>query len=369
MNPTFKHLTKLILSHLLLATFLVIILAVFPVITHSQSTSVTNTATVTSTTTDPNSSNNTDSATGEIQAPQPQIDIQITKNVTPSAVKSNETITFGLEVRNNSQTTVNNILVSDSVPSSLVVESVALGTTPIPFSNNTISYTIPSLNTGQSLTITVVARATERTSTITENNTARVSAENGVTESNTQNNESTAPFTVNPRTADVRVTKTVSRNIISPGETLEYTLSYSNSGPDEARNVRIIDTLPPQLTYISSSSGSNSLNPSSAGQELTFSLNNLPPNSQGEIRIIARANANASGIISNTARILSDTVDPQTNNSTSSVTTIGYIPEVIRTGGAVISGFMAIAGGVLFIRRRRKNLDTDITQKPTNKTT
>ena len=48
-------------------------------------------------------------------------------------------------------------------------------------------------------------------------------------------------------------TKSVEPDIVRPGETLTYTIVIANSGPDNATAVRLTDTLPSDVTYVSGS--------------------------------------------------------------------------------------------------------------------
>jgi len=49
--------------------------------------------------------------------------------------------------------------------------------------------------------------------------------------------------------ADLNLTKTVSDSTPQVGDTLTYTLTLSNTGPDATTNVEVVDTLPPTVTY------------------------------------------------------------------------------------------------------------------------
>ena len=56
-----------------------------------------------------------------------------------------------------------------------------------------------------------------------------------------------------PTEADIVVTKTVDDddNIVDEGQTLIYTVTVSNTGPDDATEIVVDDLLPSDLTYVS----------------------------------------------------------------------------------------------------------------------
>ena len=52
------------------------------------------------------------------------------------------------------------------------------------------------------------------------------------------------------RVADLRLTKTASN--LTPGNTVSFTITVTNNGPDRATDVRVLDALPAGLTFVSS---------------------------------------------------------------------------------------------------------------------
>jgi uncharacterized repeat protein (TIGR01451 family) len=52
-----------------------------------------------------------------------------------------------------------------------------------------------------------------------------------------------------PVSADLSLTKTVSDSTPQVGDTLTYTLTLANAGPDATTNVEVVDILPPTVTY------------------------------------------------------------------------------------------------------------------------
>lgn len=88
----------------------------------------------------------------------------------------------------------------------------------------------------------------------TVTNKAKVSALTG-TDQNPGNDEDGASLGANcatPPQIDLELVKTASVNTIKRGDTLVYTLTLTNKGPDDANDVQVKDLLPAGLSYVSS---------------------------------------------------------------------------------------------------------------------
>lgn len=85
---------------------------------------------------------------------------------------------------------------------------------------------------------------------------------------------------------DLEITKSASADteIAVAGQNLVYTLTIQNNGPNLARDVQVTDTLPPQVTYVSSTVNCVE-NP---GGELTCNLGEIPSDESIEFNIVTR---------------------------------------------------------------------------------
>jgi uncharacterized repeat protein (TIGR01451 family) len=93
--------------------------------------------------------------------------------------------------------------------------------------------------------------------------------------------------------ADVTVTapvlsfsKTASQSTADPGDTIVYSLTYTNSGSGDATGVIITDTIPDDVTFVNSSL----MNYSVSGTTYTWIIGDLPANSGGTITITVTVN-------------------------------------------------------------------------------
>jgi uncharacterized repeat protein (TIGR01451 family)/gliding motility-associated-like protein len=58
-----------------------------------------------------------------------------------------------------------------------------------------------------------------------------------------------------PQVADLSLTKTVSKTAVMIGDTIKYTVTVKNAGPDAATNVEVSDKLPAGLSFVSGGTG------------------------------------------------------------------------------------------------------------------
>ena len=125
--------------------------------------------------------------------------------------------------------------------------------------------------------------------------------------------------------ADLGIIKGANRTTVEPGAQIGYTISVSNSGPDPATNVTVIDTLPASLSLVSCAANSGGVC-SHAGNAITVHFAALPLSNSATITIWARVNPlTAPGAaIANTAFLQTEITDsnPANNTSTNTVTVV-----------------------------------------------
>jgi uncharacterized repeat protein (TIGR01451 family) len=114
-----------------------------------------------------------------------------------------------------------------------------------------------------------------------------------------------------PNQADLSVTKDGPASV-GLGDTITYTLTVENLGPDAAVNVVLTDDLPAGVTFVSATAPCTE-----AGGVVTCDLGDLASGGSALIEIVVTA-PDVPGTLSNTAAVASDTLDPdETNNSDS----------------------------------------------------
>jgi uncharacterized repeat protein (TIGR01451 family) len=129
------------------------------------------------------------------------------------------------------------------------------------------------------------------------NNVAEISVVDQV-DPDPADNIATAVITVT--NADLALSKVVDNPTPTEGDTIIYTVSVNNNGPDEAIGVVISETLPLSLTLVISNTSQGSYN-SSGG---AWSVGNLAASASATLTLAATVNAGTVGqSITNTAEI------------------------------------------------------------------
>lgn len=157
-------------------------------------------------------------------------------------------------------------------------------------------------------------------STATANQTGQLTISATSVFDNTQTDDNTDTVTV--KQVKVEVTKAASVNVVNPGDTVEYTLTYKNTGNEAAIDFALEDILPANVTYVNGSATNNGVALTDgtdadgyafnvAGRTATFTIASLPINTTGTIKFSVTVDAAApAGAITNVATYAYDPDGP-----------------------------------------------------------
>jgi uncharacterized repeat protein (TIGR01451 family) len=248
---------------------------------------------------DPDTSNNTDSS-GNGGTAVASADVSVNKTlVTAGLYHNGQSVQYTIVVANAGPSTATNVQVTDT-PTHLNITNVSGGGCAA------LPCTIGSLASGANVTITITATIT---ATGIFDNSATVTATEF--DPDTSNNtDSTNNFGGASNSADLQVTKT----LVTPGpyvvgQSITYTISVHNAGPDAALLVSITDT-PTNLT-ITNVTGSGCS---------AFPCTPVPPNLSATLTdtVTVTATINAVGAFDNSATATSNSFDPNPSDNTDS---------------------------------------------------
>jgi len=167
--------------------------------------------------------------------------LEIGKTASPSPVQANRPLTYTLWVTNSGTAAATDLIITDTTP---VSTTWASGGTLV---GDVVSFTMSSLNTGESVSRTIVVTMDDVISgTIIYNDDYRVSSAQGI--SQTGSLVETIVHTPLPK---LEITKAVSPSLALPNRPLTYTLWVTNSGTAAATDVLITDTVPVSATWAS----------------------------------------------------------------------------------------------------------------------
>jgi uncharacterized repeat protein (TIGR01451 family) len=155
--------------------------------------SQTNTASVSSDTSDPNSGNNSASDTNNVNAaPTTSADLAITISDSPDPVNVGASLSYTLTISNGGPNTAINLVVTDTLPSGVTVQSMSLSGWACSQSGQTVTCTRPSLDANATSSITINATAPSQPGTIVD----QAAVTSSTNDPNTTNNTDTESTTV-----------------------------------------------------------------------------------------------------------------------------------------------------------------------------
>lgn len=263
---------------------------------------LTNSASVTGTDYDADLSNNDVVITTPVS---PSVDLSVTKNVSAGPYTNGQSITYTISVANAGPDSATSVNVLDQLPSMLTyVSSTAFVGN---YDNISGVWTIGTLKTGGAPAILQVVATITGTGTI--DNIAVVSSNEY--DSNTPNNTVKKTIKVGTR-ADLSVVKTTTiSGPFNHEQSVTYTITVSNAGPDVATGVMVTDSLPSQLTLTSSSATKGSYDVSSR----LWNIDSVIPGKDQVLTLTAFINA--AGTITNKAVVTGNDYDDTPGNNTS----------------------------------------------------
>lgn len=299
----------------------------------------TNFAMVSTTGFDPNDENNSSAAGTTV--PSNDADIGVQKSG-PNAVAAGADVSYSITVNNAGLGDAQNVQLDDTLPGTMTFVSLTQDSgptfscsNPAPGSGGTITCTIATLTVGSAATFTLTGNIPAGTSAGTSFMNA-ASVKSDTSDPFPDNNSSSSFLTVSD--ADLVVVKSGPTSVTA-GQTIAYTISATNNGPDAAVNVFLTDVLPPGTTL---SSFLQNTGP-------TFSCAAPAPGSPGTIQctivtlggglsatfsLVLNVNTTFAdgGTLTNTATFSSDSGDSNPNNNTSSTSaTVTGVTDIAVT--------------------------------------
>jgi uncharacterized repeat protein (TIGR01451 family) len=165
----------------------------------------------------------------------------------------------------------------------------------------------------------------------------------------------TCTFTNTPAPeADLEIDKSVDPNVIAPGDTVTYTLTVTNLGPDDAQGVVVTDELPDELT-VTGIPDECELD----GTTLTCDIGDLAAGDTVSLEV--EGTIDDPGVFQNVASVDADTPDPNPDNNDSSAEVLAAettpqtgtdVDGIIRVGCALV--LLGSALVVVGLQRRRR---------------
>ena len=243
---------------------------------------ITNTARVTSADQiDLNPDNNSDTKGMTVST---KANLSVTKAGNPDPVIAGEQLTYTITVTNGGPSDATGVTVTDTLPAEVDFDSdiASQGS----FDKTTGVWTVGNLTSDQVETLIIVVNVSVSTADgTTLTNTATVS---GNETDPDDTNDSAVVDTAVLAEADLSITKLADPNPVVAGEQLVYTVTVTNGGPSRATRVKVFDTLPEDVTFVSASQDCNE-----TGGTVTCDIGRLAVGKSEEVSILVDVNLSA----------------------------------------------------------------------------
>ena len=277
-----------------------------------------NDAWVSSDTVDRDNSNNNASATTAVTS---LADVQIAKTDVQDPVVAGEILDYVLQVVNAGPSSALNVILHDQLPPEVnfveaVLQDVAGSCVLLdPPETNVIECHIgeilPNATQPAFIKIKTLVKADTAPGLIT--NTANV--ESTETPEADPSNDMASETTTVETVADVSVDKSTPLDTYEPSSQIIYTVNVANSGPSDAQNVVVVDTLPldaKKAPYLMDTGGCTY---DESAHQLTCPIGTLAAQQSVSFNAHIKTKGNV-GAITNSVSVNADTFDPDLSNNT-----------------------------------------------------
>ncbi len=253
------------------------------------------------------------------------------KTVSNSVPNEGDTITYAVRIRNLGPDDATGVVVNDLLPGGVTyVSHSTLNGSYDPGSGN---WTIGPLAYGGLGVLSITATVDAGTGGSTITNTATITAYDQ-TDPDLGNNSISVDIFVQAgmATADIGLTKTVDNPTPAEGETVTFTITLTNYGPDTATGIEVYDPMPPGLTL--TGQGVTLGGYSSATN--IWSIASLGPGGSGTLTLQADPDPGTGGaILTNDAMLTAmNEFDPAPGNNSASADVMVQGPPVAQPDAA-----------------------------------
>ena len=285
-------------------------------VTPQEGGSVTNEASVSADEGDPTPADN--SATAETTVSS-TVDLELSKSDSPDPVPATGLLTYTLTVHNAGPSSAPAVQVTDALPVGVTFESATPSQGSCSELAGIVDCSLGTLDNAATATVSIDV-SPQSAGTITNN----ASVLSLIPDGDPLDNNASAETTVVPG-ADLSLTKTDSADPVFLGDSLTYTLSAANSGPDEATAVTLTDTLPGDVTFDSAVPSQGTCAESSG--TVTCDLGTIADAASASVDITVTTQAD--GTITNSASVSSDVSDPDpSDNAAAAETTVDPVADL-----------------------------------------
>ena len=237
-------------------------------------------------------------------------DISLVNTDSPDPVAEGQMLTYQILVRNNGSSKVPEVKMNDVLSTTLLtfISAVSVPQGTCVWSSPNLDCSLGTVGGGSVITVTVTTAVKPVGDSLPKiaSNTATVSS--GKTDPNPANNFASISTQILPA-ADLQITLSCPVTSVQTGNSLTFLLKITNAGPSIADRVVVTDTLPAELTYLSSSR-----TPASTASKVVWNLGTLSVDQSASFTLEVKVKSPTKTLV-NYAAVGSSIMDGNLSNS------------------------------------------------------
>lgn len=267
--------------------------------------------------------------------------LAVTKTTSKEIVQPGQSIIYTIDFENTGNQAAENVVVTDELPPDTEYVSASNDPTYTPGTPDTVSWTIPVLDVDEPVSRVIEVRVVDTTpaDTVITNSVTVTGEDESGTPVDDAYDETQTVVTSKPL---LQISKTAQDTVLSGG-TLNYEITYENTGDTTAVSVQIVDTYSDLVADISSITGGGVEN--EAANTITWALGDLLPGQSGQLTYTAliedgllafsaSSESQAPDTVDNTAVISADNADDNSASHSAGVILPTPSLEILKLGPA-----------------------------------
>ena len=243
-------------------------------------------------------------------------DLAVAKTASPGTVLPGGQVTYTIVYTNNGPNTVNGAVIADLLPAAVTTSTVTSAGSQITVTGTTrYNWQVAPLAPGAGGIITVTGVLSNPLAGGLITNTVTIGSD--LPDATPADNTAAAGINV-PLNADLAISKARTPARVTAGDTVTFTLTYSNTGPNNATGVVITDVIPVSITNSIVISSGPTLQQVPAVPDFAWAVQGaLAPNATGVITVVGTlaGSLTAPETITNSAQIAAGLLDMVPGNN------------------------------------------------------